>query len=137
MSLLPVAEAQARLLDSAAPIHRVESVPLDMAEGRVLAKDLTARLTQPPFDASAMDGYALRFDDAAMPANDHRLADGLSIGEVVAMVRRAITTGQAIGINVTIFNPDLDWDGSVARRIVDMLTAALQPASSLRRAGNQ
>jgi arginase len=76
-------------------------------------------------------------DDAAMPANDHRLADGLSIGEVVAMVRRAIATGKAAGINVTIFNPDLDWDGSVARRIVNMLTAALQPAPSLRRAGNQ
>jgi molybdopterin molybdotransferase len=70
MSLLPVAEAQARLLDSAAPIHRFESVPLDMAEGRVLARDLTARLTQPPFDSSAMDGYALRFDDASTPGSE-------------------------------------------------------------------
>jgi molybdopterin molybdotransferase len=42
-------------------------VPLDHAAGRVLAKDLTARLTQPPFDASAMDGYALRGKDAAEP----------------------------------------------------------------------
>ena len=57
-------------MDSAAPIHRVESVPLDMAESRVLAKDLTARLTQPPFDASAMDGYALRFEDAAAPGSE-------------------------------------------------------------------
>ncbi len=65
MSLLPVADAQERLLNSATPLHRVESVTLDMAEGRVLAKDLTARLTQPPFNASAMDGYALRFEDAA------------------------------------------------------------------------
>ncbi|HYV88949.1 MAG TPA: arginase family protein [Candidatus Polarisedimenticolia bacterium] len=76
-------------------------------------------------------------DDAVMPANDHRLADGLSIGEVVAIVRRAIATGQAAGINVTIFNPDLDWDGSVARRITDMLAAALAPAAALRKAGNQ
>ncbi|CAN7287158.1 molybdopterin molybdotransferase MoeA [Rhizobium rhizogenes] len=67
MSLLPVAEAQARLLNSATPLHRIESVTLDLAEGRVLAKDLSARLTQPPFDASAMDGYALRFEDAAEP----------------------------------------------------------------------
>ena len=65
MSLVPVADAQERLLNSATPLHRVESVTLDMAEGRVLAKDLTARLTQPPFNASAMDGYALRFGDAA------------------------------------------------------------------------
>ncbi|HEX8047029.1 gephyrin-like molybdotransferase Glp [Rhizobium sp.] len=67
MSLLPVADAQARLLNSATPLHRIESVTLDLAEGRVLAKDLSARLTQPPFDASAMDGYALRFEDAAEP----------------------------------------------------------------------
>jgi arginase len=76
-------------------------------------------------------------DDAIMPANDHRLTDGLSIGEVVAMVRRAVATGQAAGINVTIFNPDLDWDGSIARQIVDMLTAALTAAPALRKAGNQ
>lgn len=80
MSLLPVAEAQARLLDSAAPIHRVESVSLDMAEGRVLAKDLTARLTQPPFDASAMDGYALRFDDAAMPNSELQVIGASAAG---------------------------------------------------------
>lgn len=36
-----------------------ESVPLRQAAGRVLAQPATARLTQPPFDASAMDGYAL------------------------------------------------------------------------------
>ncbi|MDK4702274.1 molybdopterin molybdotransferase MoeA [Rhizobium sp. CNPSo 4062] len=80
MSLLPVAEAQARLLDSAAPIHRIESVPLDMAEGRVLARDLTARLTQPPFDASAMDGYALRFDDAALPGSELQVIGASAAG---------------------------------------------------------
>jgi molybdopterin molybdotransferase len=67
MSLLPVADAQDRLLGSAVPLTRIESIPLDMADGRVLAKDLTACLTQPPFNASAMDGYALRFEDAAEP----------------------------------------------------------------------
>ncbi|QND47207.1 molybdopterin molybdotransferase MoeA [Rhizobium lusitanum] len=67
MSLLPVADAQERLLNSATPLHRIESITLDLADGRVLAKDLAARLTQPPFDASAMDGYALRFDDAPEP----------------------------------------------------------------------
>lgn len=76
-------------------------------------------------------------DDAAMPANDHRLADGLSIGEVVALLRRAMATGHAAGINVTIFNPTLDWDGSVARRIVDMLGAALAPAPVAKKAGSQ
>jgi molybdopterin molybdotransferase len=69
MSLLPVAEAQSRLLDKAVPIVGSETIALDKAAGRVLADDLTARLTQPPFNASAMDGYALRGDDAAEPGS--------------------------------------------------------------------
>lgn len=67
MSLLPVAEAQARLLDKATPIEDGETLPLDKAAGRVLAVDLAARLTQPPFNASAMDGYALRHADLQGP----------------------------------------------------------------------
>lgn len=67
MSLLPVAEAQGRLFGQATPIEQAETVPLAEADGRVLAEDLKARLTQPPFHASAMDGYALRQEDAAEP----------------------------------------------------------------------
>ncbi len=62
--LLPVADAQARLLDAATPVADVELVSLDLADQRVLAQDLHARLTQPPFHSSAMDGYALRAADA-------------------------------------------------------------------------
>lgn len=80
MSLLPVADAQARLLNSATPLHRVESVPLDLAEGRVLAKDLAARITQPPFDASAMDGYALRYEDAAQPGSELNVIGAAAAG---------------------------------------------------------
>jgi molybdopterin molybdotransferase len=43
-----------------------ERVKLDHALGRVLAEDLSARITQPPFDASAMDGYAVRAADVAV-----------------------------------------------------------------------
>jgi molybdopterin molybdotransferase len=65
MSLLPVADALARLLSAATPTGRTERVALHAAEGRVLAEDITARLTQPPFDNSAMDGYAVRHADIA------------------------------------------------------------------------
>ncbi|MBC2773744.1 molybdopterin molybdotransferase MoeA [Rhizobium sp. AQ_MP] len=65
MSLLPVEDALSRLLAAARPIAETEQVLLHEANGRVLAADLMARLTQPPFDASAMDGYALRAEDAA------------------------------------------------------------------------
>lgn len=65
MSLLPVADALDRLLSAAQPTVRTETVSLRDAEGRVLAADLAARLTQPPFDNSAMDGYAVRHADIA------------------------------------------------------------------------
>ncbi|MFN7027652.1 MAG: gephyrin-like molybdotransferase Glp [Pseudorhizobium sp.] len=63
MTLLPVAEAKARLLSRTQPVAETEMLSLDEAGGRVLADALAARLTQPPFDASAMDGYAVRTDD--------------------------------------------------------------------------
>src|SRR5450755_1975673 len=62
--LMLVEEALARLLDGIVPLP-AETVPLIEAHHRVLAAPLTARLTQPPFDASAMDGYAVRAADAA------------------------------------------------------------------------
>ncbi|MGN7293718.1 molybdopterin molybdotransferase MoeA [Rhizobium sp. SAFR-030] len=62
--LLPVSEALARLLDAANPVTDQEVVPLRQAADRVLAEDIAARLTQPPFNSSAMDGYALRTQDA-------------------------------------------------------------------------
>ncbi len=62
MPLLPVSEALAHLLDGAKPTGK-EDVPLAEAGGRVLAQDVSARRTQPPFDASAMDGYAARAAD--------------------------------------------------------------------------
>jgi molybdopterin molybdotransferase len=60
--MLSVDEALARILDGAAPTHAVR-VPLADAAHRVLAENLPATLTQPPFDASAMDGYAVRGAD--------------------------------------------------------------------------
>ncbi|MDH4984558.1 molybdopterin molybdotransferase MoeA [Aminobacter anthyllidis] len=68
MALLPVAKALERLLDGAEPAG-TELVGLGQASGRVLAAPLHALRTQPPFDASAMDGYAVRVADiASLPA---------------------------------------------------------------------
>jgi molybdopterin molybdotransferase len=68
MALLSVAEALARVLEGLTPLE-AERVALEAASGRVLAEDLAALLTQPPFDASAMDGYAVRAEDVArLPA---------------------------------------------------------------------
>jgi molybdopterin molybdotransferase len=68
MALLSVDDALARILDGAQTIGH-ERVPLINAAHRILAEDVRATLTQPPFDASAMDGYAVRSADVAtLPA---------------------------------------------------------------------
>ncbi len=61
--MIPVEQAQAMVLDMARPMG-VEVVPLAQANGRVLAVEVAARRDQPPFDASAMDGYAVAGDPA-------------------------------------------------------------------------
>ncbi|WP_417435864.1 gephyrin-like molybdotransferase Glp [Hoeflea sp.] len=68
MALMPVDEALTRILDGAAVSAETEMLPLADAGGRVLARDLLALRTQPPFDASAMDGYAVRASEAVAGA---------------------------------------------------------------------
>jgi len=86
MSLLPVAEAQQRLLVLATPLP-VETVPLIETVGRWTAEDVRARRDQPRHDLSAMDGYAIRYaerpgpwtvvgESAAGAALDRALAPG-------------------------------------------------------------
>ncbi len=66
--MISVSEALARVLALAAPLP-TEAVPLADAAGRVLAEDAVATRAQPPFDASAMDGYALRGAEVAAGAS--------------------------------------------------------------------
>ena len=65
--MISVAEARERIL---APLRATpaETVALADAWGRVLAAPVIARLTQPPADVSAMDGYALRAADGVLGA---------------------------------------------------------------------
>lgn len=62
MTLIPVREAQERLIKGLRALGS-ERVRLQDAANRILAEDLAATRTQPPFDASAMDGFAVRFAD--------------------------------------------------------------------------
>lgn len=60
--MIPVDEARGRILAELKPVG-IEEVPLLDAQSRVLAEDVRARLTQPPWPVSAMDGYAVRAAD--------------------------------------------------------------------------
>ena len=61
------AEALRRVLDAAAQLPKpaVENAGLDEAVGRIAAAPLCARMDQPPFDRSPLDGYALHSADTA------------------------------------------------------------------------
>jgi molybdopterin molybdotransferase len=94
MADLSVSEARRRILEDVAPTEP-ENVAIEAAAGRTLAAPLSARLTQPPFDASAMDGYAVRAADTQiLPATL------TVIGEAAAghPFSGSVNTGQAVRI---------------------------------------
>lgn len=62
--LIPADEALEIVLRSVEPVGS-ERIPIGKASGRVLCGDVVSLRTQPPFDASAMDGYAVRQNDIA------------------------------------------------------------------------
>ena len=71
---LSLEEARARIMERCAPLGE-ESVSLEEALGRTLAEPVHARTDQPPWDNSAMDGFAIRAPDVegANPATPVRL----------------------------------------------------------------
>ncbi|MDY0874033.1 molybdopterin molybdotransferase MoeA [Dongia rigui] len=92
--MLPVAEAQQRILSTFAPLVG-EVVGIDRAVGRVLSAPVVARLSQPPAAVSAMDGYAVRAADlGALPVKLR------VIGTIAAGIAPAVTLkpGQAARI---------------------------------------
>ncbi len=81
-----------------------------------------------------LDGFFIHLDadcldDAIMPAVDFRVPGGLSWDELAAALRIILASGKAVGIEVTIYNPRLDGDGSAGRGLTDMLAAALGTAA--------
>jgi len=73
-------------------------------------------------------------DDAVMPAVDYRLAGGLRWDELSAALRVLMASGLAAGMNIGIFNPRLDPDGSIARRFVACIVDGLITDCSLQNA---
>jgi arginase len=70
-------------------------------------------------------------DDAIMPAVDYRLPGGLGWDELRHVLSAATASGRSLGFELTIFNPTLDLDGALARRlsaaVADGLLAAVGP----------
>jgi molybdopterin molybdotransferase len=112
--MISVAEARQRILAEVRSLSG-ESVPLLSALGRVLAEDATAQVSHPPSAVSAMDGYAIRYEDVApipftLPvigesAAGHPFAGGLEKGQALR-----IFTGAPVpeGANTVIMQEDVD-----------------------------
>ncbi|MBB4120434.1 gephyrin-like molybdotransferase Glp [Martelella radicis] len=94
-SLLPVDEALAILLDDTRAIANTETLDLIEADGRILSEDLPARVTQPPFSASAMDGYAVRAADADAAGALLSVIGTVAAGETP---RQTVAPGTAVRI---------------------------------------
>ena len=94
--LLSVDEARSRVLAAVRPLGP-ERVPLDDALGRVLAEDVVAGLDLPPFDSSAMDGFALVAGDAGeLPVVGESQAGAPFDGELRPGQAVRISTGAVI-----------------------------------------
>ena len=94
--LLPVAEAEQLIGARVTPVSGEELVPLRAALGRVLSTSLIAPVNLPPFDNSAVDGFAVRAEDID-GARERRLAivDRVAAGQVAT---RAVKSGEAVRI---------------------------------------
>jgi molybdopterin molybdotransferase len=95
MAMIPVEEALRRVLAGIAQPVEAEAVALVDAIGRTLAADLVAERDQPPFAASAMDGYAVRGADLARLPTTLRV-----VGTSVAGKRYAGRVGEGEAVRI-------------------------------------
>jgi len=115
--LLPVAEARARVLAGNGPRGH-ERVPLSEALGRTLAEPIVARRTQPPFAASAMDGFAVKVADlATLPATLNVIGESSAGHGFAGIIQRGqavrIFTGAPVpqGADAVLMQEDATLDG--------------------------
>jgi arginase len=112
-------------------IRETEIHALELDEVRELGAAAAAEQAAGILRRDDLEGFWIHIDadvldDAVMPAVDYRLAGGLSWDELSATLRVLMATGQAVGVNVGIFNPAMDADGSIARGLVSCLVAGLR-----------
>src|SRR6478672_11707351 len=96
--MLRIAEASERILADIKPLE-IESVPLRQALGRVLAEDISATVTMPPWSNSSMDGYAVRSADITPVMTGEKVKLRV-VGTIAAgdFAKRPIKRGEAMRI---------------------------------------
>jgi molybdopterin molybdotransferase len=116
VTMLSVEEAIAIILEGV-ETPEAEQTPLTDCVGRIAAEDIAARMTQPPFPASAMDGYAVRFADADIGSKLDVIGEAPAgapfMGDVGAGEAVRIFTGGVVpeGADHVIIQEDVTRDG--------------------------
>lgn len=102
----------------------------DLATIRELGIEAAGRAAVAHLTRDELAGFFVHIDadclsDDIMPAVDYRLADGLSWDELATTLDLALATGEARGLEITIYNPRLDPGGAAGRRLAQLLSDVL------------
>lgn len=133
--LLTVDAARTMIAARVGPVADVEVVGLHDADGRVLAADVAAPVDLPPFDNSAVDGYAVRLagleQGGSLPVSG-RLAAGAAAQPLAAGTARRIFTGAALpaGADTVFMQEDVRLDAGCVQ-----LPPGLRPGANTRPRG--
>jgi molybdenum cofactor synthesis domain-containing protein len=132
-------EALRLVLDAAVPIERSEHVPLDVADGRVVSRDVVSAIDVPPFDRAAMDGYAVVAAETAGAIRQAPVVltcvDRLFTGQVP---KRPVRAGECIEIATGAPMPEgadavVMVEDSERRRDAVRIFASVQPRQHIGR----
>jgi len=135
--LISLEEAQQKMLSQLTPVTDSLSVPLAEAVGRITAKAVTSPIAVPPFDNSAMDGYAVRMADASsgqpLPVAGKAFAGAPFNGEWPQGSVIRIMTGAPVpaGCEAVVMQEQTETQGDAI-----MITAPVRPGQNIRLIGD-
>lgn len=103
---------------------------LNLEQVRRLGAEHAARRAVDHLARPELEGFFIHVDadclsDEVMPAVDYRLPGGLAPEELATVLKVAMDSGRAVGLEATIYNPTLDAGGSAGRVLTDVLVDAL------------
>jgi arginase len=120
---LGMREEDPELRASGIPVLDLEEI--DRRGPSPIAVEVLERLDPLPGFWVHVDADVL--DDTLMPAVDSRVPGGLSYEALVALLRPLLASPRALGIEVTVYDPDRDPEGTVGRAFTAALVEALRP----------
>ena len=102
----------------------------DLAAVRAIGVAAAAKAAVAHVTRDELGGFFIHIDadvlhDDLMPAVDYRMPDGLTADELKTTLQIALESGKVVGLEVTIYNPKLDADGSAGRALTALLAEAL------------